>query len=92
MQRPLHIFNVLGSTTGACIVFLKVLGPDLKIFILVAWDRSSLSFSWSTGAQLMIVFCYRFPVVLFDRPGITSVMQHVVSIESSSLLLHSIET
>ena len=30
-----------------------------------------LSVSWSNGAQLMIFFCFRFPVVLFDRPGIS---------------------
>ena len=29
-------------------------GPDLKLFILVGWDRTSLSVAWSTGAQLMI--------------------------------------
>ena len=43
---------------------------DLKLFILVGWDRSSSFVAWSTGAQLMI-FCVRLPVVLFDRPGIS---------------------
>ena len=47
-------------------------GPDLKLLHLVGWDRSSSSVAWSTGAQLMIFFCFRFPVVLFDRPGISS--------------------
>ena len=46
-------------------------GPDLKLFILVGLDRSSTSVTWSNGAKLMIFFCYRFPVVLFDRPGIS---------------------
>ena len=27
--------------------------------------------AWSTGAQLIIFFCFRFSVVLFDRPGIS---------------------
>ena len=67
-------------------------GPDLRLFILVGWDRSSSPVASSTGAQLMIFFYFRFPLVLFDRPGISSVMQHVVSVESSSLLFHSIET
>ena len=40
--------------------------PDLKLFILVGWDRSA----WSTWAQLMIFFCFRFPAV-FGRPGIS---------------------
>ena len=35
------------------------LGPDLS------------SVAWSAGAQLMIFFCFRFPVVLFGRPGIS---------------------
>ena len=45
--------------------------PDLKLFLLVVWDRSSSSVAWSSGAQLMIFICFRFPVVLFDRPGIS---------------------
>ena len=45
--------------------------PDLKLFILVGWDRSFSSVAWSTGAQLMIFFCFRFSVVLFDRLGIS---------------------
>ena len=28
-------------------------------------------FAWSTGARLIIFFCFRFPVVLFDRPAIS---------------------
>ena len=48
----------------------SMMGPDLKLFILVGWDRSSSSIAWSNAAQLMIFFCFRFPVVLFDRPGI----------------------
>ena len=39
---------------------------------IVGWDRSSSSVVWSTRAQLMIFFSFRFPVVLFDRPGISS--------------------
>ena len=45
-----------------------------------------------TGAELMIFFCFRFPVVLFGSPGISNFMQHVVSVKSSSLLFHSIKT
>ena len=33
------------------------------------------SVAWSTGAQLIIFFCFRFSVVLFDRPGIS--IRHV---------------
>ena len=30
-------------------------GPNMKLFILVCWDRSFLSTAWPTGVQL--VFC-----------------------------------
>ena len=33
--------------------------------------RELSSVAWSTGAQLIIFFCFRFSVVLFDRPGIS---------------------
>ena len=39
------------------------------------------SVAWSTGSQLIIFFCFSF--------SYQSVMQHIVSVESSSLLLHS---
>ena len=29
------------------------------------------SVAWSTGAQLIIFFCFGFSLVLFDRPGIS---------------------
>ena len=35
------------------------LGPELS------------SVAWSTGAQLITFFCFKFSVVLFDRPGIS---------------------
>ena len=38
-------------------------------FSLLGLELSS--FAWSTGAQLFIFLCFRFPVVLFDRPGIS---------------------
>ena len=64
-------------------------GSDLKLFVMVGWDRSSSSVAWSTGAQLMIFFCFRSPAVLFDRPG-NSICHATRCI--SSLLLHIIET
>ena len=44
---------------------------DLASDSIVGWDRSSSSVVLSTGAQLMIFFCFRFPMVLSDRPGIS---------------------
>ena len=55
-------------------------GPSLKLFILVGRDRSFSSVASSIGAQLIIFVCFRFPVVLFDRPGISICHQHVVSL------------
>ena len=40
-------------------IHFSCLGPELS------------SVAWSTGAQLIIFFCFRFSVVLFDRPGIS---------------------
>ena len=43
------------------------LGPELS------------SVAWSTGAQLIIFFCFRCSVVLFDRPGIS--IRHAIHCE-----------
>ena len=48
-----------------------VLWPRPKAFHF-SWLGSELSsVAWSTGAQLIIFFSFRFSVVLFDRPGIS---------------------
>ena len=49
------------------------------------------SVAWSTGAQLMIFFCFKFSVVLFEGLCTSSRLINVVSIKSSSLLLRSIK-
>ena len=55
-----------------------------------SWLGQELSsVAWSTGVQLIIFFCFRFSVVLLADQGSPSVMQQIVSVESSSLLLHS---
>ena len=41
---------------------------------------------------MVIFFCFRFPVCCLADQGSLSVIQHVVSVESSSLLFHGIET
>ena len=45
--------------------------PELQLNKASTSDTELSSGAWSTGAQLMIFFCFRFPVVLFDRPGIS---------------------
>ena len=40
--------------------------------------------------QLLVFFCSSVPVVLFDTPGISRCRSQHVSVESSSLLHHSI--
>ena len=32
--------------------------PDLKLFILVGWDRGFLSVAWPTGVQLLFFFFF----------------------------------
>ena len=44
----------------------------------------------TTGVQLLVFFCSSVPVVLFDTPGISRCRSQHVSVESSSLLHHSI--
>ena len=48
-------------------------GSGVRLYaIQFSWLGSELSsVAWSTGAQLMIFFCFRFPGVLFGRPGIS---------------------
>ena len=58
-------------------------GPDIKLFIF-------LSVAWPIGVQLLVFFCSSVPVVVFDTPGISRCRSQHVSVESSSLLHHSI--
>ena len=52
--------------------------------------KKCLSVAWPTGVHLLVFFCSRVPVVLFDTPGISRCQsQHVVSVKSSSLFHHS---
>ena len=46
--------------------------------------------AWPTGVQLLVFFCSSVPVVLFDTPGISRCRSQHISVESSSLLHHSI--
>ena len=47
----------------------KMARPKVINFSCLGTELSSVA--WSTRAQLMIFFCFRFPVVLFGRPGIS---------------------
>ena len=60
-----------------CEVVLEILGAFLSV-------------AWPTGVQLLVFFCSSVPVVLFDIPGISRCRSQHVSVESSSLLHHSI--
>ena len=54
-----------------------------------SWLEPELSsVAWSTGAQL-IIFASDIQWCCLTDQGSPSVMQHIVSVESSSLLLHS---
>ena len=58
--------------------------------IILYWAGAFLSVAWPTGVQLLVFFCSSVPVVLFDTPGISRCRSQHVSVESSSLLHHSI--
>ena len=55
-----------------------------------SWHLKLLSVAWPTGVQLLVFFCSSVPVVLFDTLGISRCRSQHVSVESSSLLHHSI--
>ena len=59
----------------------------------VNWPHHGLAFlsvAWPTGVQLLVFFCSSVPVVLFDTPAISRCRSQHISVESSSLLHHSI--
>ena len=45
-------------------------GPDLKLFVFVGWDRS-YSMLLGPPPSSFASDCFRFPVVLFGRPGVS---------------------
>ena len=58
--------------------------PDIKLSILVGWDRSFLSDAWPSGVQLVFFFCSGFQQVI-RRPGIFIFGQLT---ESASFFIH----
>ena len=64
-------------------------GPDIKLFILIGWDRSFRLLLGPPGLNLLSSFASDFQWCCLTDQGSPSVMQHIVSVESSSLLLHS---
>ena len=64
-------------------------GPDLKLFILVGWDRSFRLLPGPPGLNLLSSFASDFQWCCLTDQGSPSVMQHIVSVKSLSLLLHS---
>ena len=69
-------YNLNVMRQSACLVInpITVEGyATLFNYTPVSWLGPELSsVAWSTGAQLIIFFCFRFSVVLFDRPGISN--------------------
>ena len=58
-RRPVFLYRQTPWWPRPKAIHFSWLGPELS------------SVAWSTGAQLIIFFCFRFSVVLFDRPGIS---------------------
>ena len=77
--------------TNKNIVHVHDIVGAYRVFIQIIFICNFLSVAWPTGVQLLVFFWSSVPVVLFDTPEISRCqLQHVVSVESSSLLHHSI--
>ena len=80
---------------GLCLNVFSSVTADFNISSAIRWAiqdqwSSGLSVAWPTGVQLLVFFCSSVPVVLFYTPGISRCRSQHVSVESSSLLYHSI--
>ena len=63
-------YNLNVMRQSACLVINPITVDDYAtLFNCTPVDRASVA--WSTKAQLIIFFCFRFSVVLFYRPGIS---------------------
>ena len=66
-------------------------GHDLKLFILVGWDRSFHLLLGPPGLNSRSSFASDFQWFCLADQESPSVTHHFVSVESSSLLLHGIK-
>ena len=66
------------------------LSIDLQIELFNRTLKPVLLHGSEIWVQLLVFFCSSVPVVLFDTPGISRCRSQHVSVESSSLLHHSI--
>ena len=71
-------YNLIVMRQSACLVINPITVDGYATLLnCTPVDRTSDSrlelscVAWSTGAQLIIFFCFRFSVALFDRPGIS---------------------
>ena len=81
LKKKVRILKIILS-------FLRRVNPHLfhlqvEIPLWTSWLGPELSVAWSTGAQLIIFFCLRFSVVLFDGPGIS--IRHAAHCMTDSL-------
>ena len=90
-------YNINVMRQSACLVINPITvdgyadshdGPDLKLFILVGLDRSFCLLLGPPGLNLSS-FASDFQWCCLADQGSPSVMQHIVSVEFSSSLLHS---
>ena len=91
-------YNINIMRQSACLVFNPITVNNFASLFnctpvgraSLVWAGAFLSVAWPTGVQLLVFFCSSVPVVLFDTPGISRCWSQHVSVESSSLLHHSI--
>ena len=68
----------------------SVMAPTWGCLFWLVWAGAFLSVAWPAGVRLLVFFCSGVPVVLFGAPGVSGCRSRHVSVESSSLLRHSI--
>ena len=73
-----------------CVLGISLVRRCPLLSRLQVWARAFMSVAWPTGVQLLVFFCSSVPVVLFDTQGISRCRSQHISVESSSLLHHSI--
>ena len=86
-RGPQHILMLVKVNI---LSFKQVLMGGLFFSVSSVSFQAFLSVAWPTGVQLLVFFCSSVPVVLFGTPGISRCRSQHISVESSSLLHHSI--
>ena len=64
------IFAALFNCTPVDPASNSMMAPTLLYSFKLVGTRALPTVAWSTGAKLMVFFCFKFPMVFFGRPRI----------------------